>query len=291
MYTLFGIFRVGPHVGEIPGALAEAVIFVDERPVFAAVVAAIQSALFRFDEGVDHVGIFSGNAHANAAQRAFGHAVAFDTLPGSAVVIRTEQAIFFAAAVQHPRCAIALPHGREKHVWIVRIENDINAAGTIVKIKNLFPIFSAIARAKNSALGIGSVGVAQRGYKNDVWIRRMHDQLADVPRIFQPDIRPGLAAVVRTIDAIAKGNISADAGLAGAGINNIGIGFGNSNGADGRNTLLIEKRIPGNAAIIGFPDSAGDCAHVVGVGLAGDAGTAKARPPRNGPIRRHFIPL
>ena len=129
-----GIFRVGPQVREIPGALPEAMIFIDKRPVFAAVAAAIQAALFRFDQRVNNIRIFAGYAHADAAQRALGHAVAFDALPGAAIVIRTVQAVFVAAAVEHPRSAIAFPHRGEKHVRVVRIENDVDAAGAIIEI-------------------------------------------------------------------------------------------------------------------------------------------------------------
>ncbi len=35
--------------------------------------------------------------------------------------------------------------------------------------------------------------------------------------------------------------------------------------------MLVEERIPGEAAVGGFPDATADCAEIVGVGLAGDA--------------------
>jgi hypothetical protein len=54
---LVRILGVGPNVGEIPGALAEAVVVVDQGPVGAAVVAAVKAAFFRFDERIDDVRI------------------------------------------------------------------------------------------------------------------------------------------------------------------------------------------------------------------------------------------
>src|SRR5689334_10977438 len=95
---------------EIPGALTEAVIVVDERPLRAAVVAAVQPALFGFDEGVNDVRIRTRNRHADAAQRAFGEAFAFQTLPGRAVVGGAVEAVFCAAAIERPRRAPAFPH-------------------------------------------------------------------------------------------------------------------------------------------------------------------------------------
>jgi hypothetical protein len=100
----------------------------------------------------------------------------------------------------------------------------------------------------------------------------MHDHFADVARIFQPDICPGLAAIIRTVHAIAKGNIPADAGFSGACVNHIGIRLGNRDGADGGGGLLVKQRIPGDAAVHGLPNSAGDRAHVIRIGLAGHAG-------------------
>ena len=41
--------------------------------------------------------------------------------------------------------------------------------------------------------------------------------------------------------------------------------------ADGGNALLVEERIPGDAAVGGFPDAAGDRAKIIGVWLAGYA--------------------
>jgi len=50
----------------------------------------------------------------------------------------------------------------------------------------------------------------------------MDDDLADVARVLQSNVIPGLAAVVRTIDAIAEGDVAANAGFAGANINYMG---------------------------------------------------------------------
>src|SRR6266850_3730548 len=83
------IFWVGPDMGEIPGTLAEAVVVGDERPVIATVVRAIESAFFCFNERVNNIRIGAGNGHADASERALGDAVAFDALPGGAVVVRT----------------------------------------------------------------------------------------------------------------------------------------------------------------------------------------------------------
>src|SRR5207245_3404895 len=116
-------------MGEIPGALAETVIVVDQRPIGAAVVAAVEAALLGFDERVNDIGIGAGNRNADAAERALGDTVAFDALPGRSVVVRTVETVLGTAAVEHPRRAIAFPHRGEEDMRILRIENNVDSAG------------------------------------------------------------------------------------------------------------------------------------------------------------------
>src|SRR6266850_4117774 len=266
------IFRISPDMGEIPGALAEAVVVGNERPVLAIVVRAIEPAFLSFDERVDDIRIGAGDGHADAPERAFGDAVAFDALPGGTVVVRTEQAVLGATAIERPGSAVALPHGSEQNVGIAGIENDVNAAGAVVEIEDFFPGLATVARTENSALGVCAVGLADGGDKNDICIRRMDDEFADMPGVLQSDVGPGLARVIRTIDAIAEGYISADAGFAGSCVNHVGIGIGDRDAADGRGGLLFEKGVPRDATVRGFPNTAGNGAKVIGIGLARDTG-------------------
>src|SRR5215467_346668 len=189
------IFRVRPYVREIPGTLAKTVIVIDEGPFRAAVVAAIQAALFRLDEGVNDVRITAGNRDADTAKRTFGETFAFEALPGRAVVGGAVQAIFRAAAVQRPGSAPAFPHRGKKNVRILRIENDVNCAGAIVEIENFLPSFAAIDGAENAAVRVRAISVAKSGDKNDVRICWMNDECADVARVFQADVGPRFAGV------------------------------------------------------------------------------------------------
>ncbi len=266
------IFRIGPDMGEIPGALAEAVVVGNERPVLATVVRAIESAFFRFDERVDDIRIGAGNGHADAPKRAFGDSVAFDALPGRAVVARTVEAVLGAAAIERPGSAIALPHGGEQNVGIAGIEYDVNAASTVVEIEDFFPVLAAVASTEDAAFGVRAIGMAESGDEYDVWIRGMDDEFADVPGVLQSDIGPGLPGVIRTIDAVAEGDISADAGFAGSRVNDVRIGIRDRDAADGRGSLFFEKGIPGDAAVRGLPDAARDGAKVISIGLTGNAG-------------------
>src|SRR5205814_10537170 len=141
---------------------------------------------------------------------------------------------------------------------------DVDPTGTVVKIENFLPGLAAIASAENAALGVFTVGVAESSDEGDVGIRGMDDDLADVAGVFQADIVRGFAAVVRTVNAVAEGNVAANASFAGADVNDIGIRCGDCDAGDGGGGLLVERRIPGSAAGRGCPDAAGTRARITG---------------------------
>ena len=81
---------------------------------------------------------------------------------------------------------------------------------------------------------------------------------------------PGFAGVGGLPHAIAE---AAADGVAGAGINDIGIGGRDLDGADAIHALLlVEDRVPGDAGAGGFPDAALGHAGVEHTGLADGAG-------------------
>src|SRR5260370_19741633 len=143
---------MGQNVREIPGALAETMIVVDQGPVGAAVIAAVEAALLGFDQRVNNIRIGAGNRHADFPERAFGHAVAFNALPGSTIVVRTVETVLVATAVEHPGRAVAFPHRSKENVGILRIKNDVDASGPGVPVANFLPGFAAIAATENAAL-------------------------------------------------------------------------------------------------------------------------------------------
>src|SRR5579859_2779239 len=105
---------------------------------------------------------------------------------------------------------------------IVGIENNFDASGAIIEIQNFFPSLAAIARAEDAAFGVGTISMPERRDVNDVWVRGMNNDVADVARVFEADVRPSLSSVSRFVDAVAERNIAADARLARAGINHVG---------------------------------------------------------------------
>src|SRR5271169_5870304 len=66
------VLGVGEDVGEIPGALGEAMVLVDAAPAFAAVVGAVKAAFGRFDQRVDSLRVCTGNGNSDAPPNALG---------------------------------------------------------------------------------------------------------------------------------------------------------------------------------------------------------------------------
>ncbi len=89
---------------------------------------------------------------------------------------------------------------------------------------------------------------------------------------------PGLAGVGGFEHADAVGVLAADVGLAGADVDDVGIGGSDGDGSDGADGDagggIVGDGEPGAAGVFGLPDAAADGAHVEGVGLRGVAGDA-----------------
>ena len=190
-----GLLGIGEHMGEVPGALAIALIVVDARPGIAGIVGAIESALFGFDERIDATGIRSRNRNANASEIAFRQTVADQLVPRESAVHRFVQAAPGAATVEVPGLAADLPQCGVNNAGISGIEYHINGAGIVVLIQDLLPGFATVGRAENTPLCIRAPRVSQGRDQNDVRIARVNDDGADVARVFQTYVLPGQASV------------------------------------------------------------------------------------------------
>src|SRR5262245_35462004 len=90
----------------------------------------------------------------------------------------------------------------------------------------------------------------------------MHDDVADLPLLL-PHVFPRFAAVGGDVDAIARRDVAADVRLAGTNVDNIGIRRRDCDGADGARRLIVEDRLPRDAAVGRLPDTARRRADVI----------------------------
>src|SRR5215471_21794768 len=97
--------------------------------MLARIVGPEESAILRLDDGIDAIGISSGNGDADPAEDSIGQTITLETFPCDAVVFRPIQSAAGTAAGKKPWLSPGLPQRREYDVRIVRVEHDVDAAG------------------------------------------------------------------------------------------------------------------------------------------------------------------
>src|ERR1700719_4417874 len=119
--------------------------------------------------------------------------------------------------------------------------------------------------------------MAERCDKNLLRVAGIDEYPRNLARVLKADVRPGLAAIHGLVHAVSVGDGRAHVRFAGAQINDLGIGWRNSDGADGSDGLRIKNGIPGAAGIVGAPHAATHRAEVENLGLTAYAGN-RQRP-------------
>jgi len=176
-----------------------------------------------------------------------------------------------------------VPGGREDDLWMVDGHGQIRGADVRAEIERFRPTRATIARLEDAPLGIRAVGMPQSGDIHDVGTLGIDDNLADLPRVAETEVRPGLAAIGGLVDAIARGKIGTDVGLACAHVDHLGIRPSHGEGTDRRNLLAVEDRLPDNTGIAGLPDPAIDRAKIEGGRVAANTGDGYYSPSAKRP--------
>ena len=268
-----GLLRVGRHVRVVPGPLPELPVFVRPLPGRARVVGAEDPALLGLDHRVDALRSGGGDGDADPAPRALRQALPVELPPLVAAVRRLVEPAPGAAALQAPRRPLRLPEGGVEDARVGRVHREVHGARLVVHEERLRPGLPAVPRAEDAALGIRAPGVAEGGHVHVVGVLRVDADAADLHRVAQAHVAPRLARVRRAIDAVAVGDVAADAALAHAGVEDVRVGRRHREGADRtRLHLAVGDRRPLDAGVRRLPDPAPGRPHVVDERLAGHAG-------------------
>ena len=83
--------------------------------------------------------------------------------------------------VNAPRRTARLPERGVECRRILRIECQIDRAGVFVVEEDFLPGFSAVSRAKDAALPVWAVRMAERRDVNDVRVMRIHKNASNLP--------------------------------------------------------------------------------------------------------------
>src|SRR5581483_797844 len=99
---------------------------------------------------------------------------------------------FWAAVNQRKHVSAALIRRSVNRFRVVRIDNDVGDAGVLANLQNLVPGLAAISRFVESAIAARTPQRSLRRDVNDVRIFRIDRDAADVLRILETNIAPGL---------------------------------------------------------------------------------------------------
>src|SRR5438477_5939511 len=151
------------------------------------------------------------------------------------------------------------------------IEHHVDPARVFVFTQNFRPRFAAVGGPKDSALLIWTERVSESSHQNHVGISWIDNQRADLATVFESDIFPGFAGVDGFVNADSISGVAANCCFTSSNVDDIMIRRSDRNRADRGNIFFVEKGRPILAAIGRFPNSARNCAEIIGVRFAGNA--------------------
>ena len=289
-----GVAGVDGDSGEVPAALPDAPVRAREPPANAGVVGRVQAAGLRVDR-VDHCIDAPADARSeresDAAELLRREALG-DRLPRVAAVRRAVEAAARAVRgrIDVPGRPARLPQRGEDRSRVAGIEGEIDRPGVFVAEEDAGPRLSPVPGAKDAALRIRTVGMAERRDEDEIRILRVHQDFPDLTRVREPQALPGVAAVGGLVHAVAVRDVRAHVGLSGADVEHIRIRGRHGDRSDRRDRLAVEDRLPGAARVVGAPDAAAHRPEVEPIGLIRNTGhredASAAERPRHPPWRR-----
>src|SRR5207247_6709240 len=264
------VVRIGEDVRVVESALTDIAARVHQLPRRARICGGEEAPVLGLDQRVHTVRVGARDGDADLADHALRQArVARDLAPGVAAVGRLEQAAAGAAARHLILDAIRLPHCREQDVRIPAIDLDVHGARLAVAEQLPLPRLPAVGALVEAALVARRAVASEVGDEDDVGVRRMDANLRDRVGVGEAGMGPRLAGVGRLVDAVARHDVAADARLARADEDDVGLRFRDGDGADRRAPdLAVGDGRPFRAAVDRLPQSA-----------AGRAEVAFSRPP------------
>src|SRR5262249_37937778 len=154
-----------------------------------------------------------------------------------------------AAAIHPPGFSGDFPEARVDDARVRRVHGEIDGAGVVAALEDLFPGGAAVGGAVDAAHFVRAPEVAERGAIDDVRVLGVNADGADMVGILKADVAPGVAGVDGLVDAVAVGGVAADAGFTHTGVNDVGVGIGDGDGTDGAGfELAVGHGDPGEAA-------------------------------------------
>ena len=250
----------------VEGALADAARLVHQLPRRAGIVRAEEAAVVVFDERVDAVRVGAGHRDADLAVRRPAAArrlrvISFHVSPPSVDLNRPLPGppldIWYSTRyASHSAANITFGFLRSIAMSTAPVLSSRN--------EHLLPRLAAVGRLVDAALVARSVPYLPKSATKTMsglvgWMR-----IFEIASEFgEADVRPRLAGVGGLVDAVAGHDVAADARLAHADVDDVGVRVGDGDGADRRALdLTVGDRRPRRAAVGRLPEPAADGAEV-----------------------------
>src|SRR5262249_6516211 len=155
----------------------------------------------RFYDGPKAVRAGRGDGNADATFDTAGKAgVVCELPPRISSVRRLEQAAARSPAGQGPCSSMCFPHRGIENPRIRGIHTEITGSHQIVSKEDALPCPAAVCRPKYTAFRVGAVHMAKRCHISEVGVSRVNANPCDVSGVGQPNVVPGFAAIVRSVD-------------------------------------------------------------------------------------------
>ncbi len=228
-----GVLWVGVDVRVVPGALAQVAVVGAAHPRLAAVVGAVDATVRVLDHRVDAATDGRRDDDADLALDPLRQAgLVVEPLPAVAAIARAPEAGALATGRHEVRPALGLPRPGEDDARVVRVDREVVDTGPLGDEEDVVPGLAAVQRAVEAALGVRAVGVPEGGDVDAVGIARVNAHLADVARLLQPEVLPGLAGVGAAVDAVAVADVATDRGLAHPDVDDVRVRLGDGDPTD-----------------------------------------------------------
>src|SRR6185437_7549769 len=169
-----------------------------------------------------------------------------------------------------PGRTLGVPGGRVQARRLRGVAGQVYRACVLVYEERLFPALATIGGEEDPALLVRAPDMAEGRDHDPVGVLRIHEQATDLLGIVQPQVPPGLAAVVGTVHAVAVGGIGTDRRFPSADVDDLRIGRRDADGTDGAHWLVLEQRLPGDARVRCLEEAAVHGAEIGDIELAGD---------------------
>src|SRR5205807_5732816 len=111
--------------------------------------------------------------------------------------------------------------------------------------------------------------MSNRCDKHDFGVGWIHQDLRYVLGISKPDVCPCGASVRGPVHTVTECNLVSKTRLSHTNVDNISVGRGNPNRANGEIRLMIEDRLPANPAVGGLPYATRYGPEIVHIGFIG----------------------